>query len=151
MLWSASSNKWLVKCHLLADKTDHLYLEIKHKSYFSLPPCSEGHWGWYRCRWFGRLLHYSVKLYIYTVFYYLHLKHFAPGAPSQWSGSTRHCANQYHVLIIYSSLQGRTSTQKSTADPVWNEQIVFTEMFPPLCQRLKIQVWTQKRSLHVCM
>ena len=37
-------------------------------------------------------------------------------------------------------LQGRTSTQKSTAEPVWNEQIVFKEMFPPLCQRLKIQV-----------
>lgn len=38
-------------------------------------------------------------------------------------------------------LKGRTSTQKSTADPVWNEQIVFIEMFPPLCHRLKIQVW----------
>lgn len=24
--------------------------------------------------------------------------------------------------------------------PVWNEQIVFTEMFPPLCQRIKIQL-----------
>ena len=39
--------------------------------------------------------------------------------------------------------QGRTSTQKSTADPVWNEQVVFKEMFPPLCQRLKIQVWDE--------
>uniref|UniRef100_G3P0D3 Fer-1 like family member 6 n=1 Tax=Gasterosteus aculeatus aculeatus TaxID=481459 RepID=G3P0D3_GASAC len=39
--------------------------------------------------------------------------------------------------------QGRTSTQKSTAEPAWNEQIVFTEMFPPLCQRLKIQVWDE--------
>lgn len=23
---------------------------------------------------------------------------------------------------------------------MWNEQIVFTEMFPPLCQRIKIQL-----------
>ena len=25
-------------------------------------------------------------------------------------------------------------------EPVWNEQLVFTEMFPPLCRRLKIQL-----------
>lgn len=43
-------------------------------------------------------------------------------------------------LCSKSFQQGRTSTQKSTADPVWNEQVVFKEMFPPLCQRLKIQV-----------
>lgn len=24
--------------------------------------------------------------------------------------------------------------------PVWNEQILFYEMFPPLCQRIKIQL-----------
>ncbi len=36
--------------------------------------------------------------------------------------------------------QGRTSTKKNTYTPVWNEQIVFTEMFPPLCQRIKIQL-----------
>lgn len=44
--------------------------------------------------------------------------------------------------------QGRTCTQKSTADPVWNEQIVFTEMFPPLCQRLKIQVTSTPSHHH---
>ena len=30
--------------------------------------------------------------------------------------------------------------KKKTYSPVWNEQIVFTEMFPPLCQRIKIQL-----------
>uniref|UniRef100_A0A4W6G201 Fer-1 like family member 6 n=1 Tax=Lates calcarifer TaxID=8187 RepID=A0A4W6G201_LATCA len=48
-----------------------------------------------------------------------------------------------YVVVSFFKKVGRTSTQKSTADPVWNEQIVFTEMFPPLCQRLKIQVWDE--------
>ncbi|XP_037543053.1 fer-1-like protein 6 [Nematolebias whitei] len=48
-----------------------------------------------------------------------------------------------YVVVTFFRQVGRTSTQKSTADPVWNEQIVFTEMFPPLCQRLKIQVWDE--------
>ena len=30
--------------------------------------------------------------------------------------------------------------KKNSYTPVWNEQIVFTEMFPPLCQRIKIQL-----------
>uniref|UniRef100_A0A3Q3KJI9 Fer-1 like family member 6 n=1 Tax=Mastacembelus armatus TaxID=205130 RepID=A0A3Q3KJI9_9TELE len=48
-----------------------------------------------------------------------------------------------YVVVSFFKQVGRTSTQKSTADPVWNEQIVFTEMFPPLCQRLKLQVWDE--------
>lgn len=36
--------------------------------------------------------------------------------------------------------QGKTSIQKSSYEPLWNEQIVFTEMFPPLCKRIKIQI-----------
>ncbi|XP_068590271.1 fer-1-like protein 6 [Cebidichthys violaceus] len=48
-----------------------------------------------------------------------------------------------YVVVGFFKRVGRTSTQKSTAEPVWNEQIVFTEMFPPLCQRLKIQVWDE--------
>lgn len=39
-----------------------------------------------------------------------------------------------------SLLQGKTSVRKHSYAPVWNEQIVFTEMFPPLCQRIKIQL-----------
>ena len=30
--------------------------------------------------------------------------------------------------------------KRNSYNPVWNEQIVFTEMFPPLCQRIKIQL-----------
>ncbi|KAG7463981.1 hypothetical protein MATL_G00182400 [Megalops atlanticus] len=48
-----------------------------------------------------------------------------------------------YVVVSFFSQVGRTSTQKGTADPVWNEQIVFKEMFPPLCGRVKIQVWDE--------
>ncbi|XP_074551223.1 fer-1-like protein 6 [Halichoeres trimaculatus] len=48
-----------------------------------------------------------------------------------------------YVVVSFFKRVGRTSTQKSNADPVWNEQIVFVEMFPPLCQRLKVQVWDE--------
>lgn len=33
--------------------------------------------------------------------------------------------------------------QKNCANPVWHEQVVFKEMFPPLCRRVKIQVWDE--------
>uniref|UniRef100_A0A3Q3JTY7 C2 domain-containing protein n=1 Tax=Monopterus albus TaxID=43700 RepID=A0A3Q3JTY7_MONAL len=48
-----------------------------------------------------------------------------------------------YVVVSFFKQVGRTSTQKSKADPVWNEQIVFIEMFPPLCRRLKLQVWDE--------
>jgi len=36
--------------------------------------------------------------------------------------------------------QGKTSVKRGSYEPVWNEQITFTEMFPPLCRRIKIQL-----------
>lgn len=30
--------------------------------------------------------------------------------------------------------------KRGAYEPIWNEQIVFTEMFPPLCRRIKIQL-----------
>ncbi|XP_066497018.1 fer-1-like protein 6 [Hoplias malabaricus] len=45
-----------------------------------------------------------------------------------------------YVVVSFFGQEGRTATQKSTADPEWYEQVVFKEMFPPLCQRLKIQI-----------
>jgi Ca2+-dependent lipid-binding protein len=36
--------------------------------------------------------------------------------------------------------QGKTSVKHGSYEPVWNEQIIFTEMFPPLCRRIKIQL-----------
>jgi len=38
------------------------------------------------------------------------------------------------------NVQGKTSVKKGSYEPVWNEQITFTEMFPPLCRRMKIQL-----------
>ena len=43
-------------------------------------------------------------------------------------------------MIYRHNLQGRTSVKRNSYNPMWNEQIVFTEMFPPLCQRIKIQL-----------
>ncbi|XP_035279805.1 otoferlin isoform X6 [Anguilla anguilla] len=45
-----------------------------------------------------------------------------------------------YVQVIFAGQKGKTSVQKSSYEPVWNEQIVFTEMFPPLCKRMKIQI-----------
>ena len=30
--------------------------------------------------------------------------------------------------------------RRNSSAPSWNEQLVFTEMFPPLCQRIKVQL-----------
>ncbi|KAA8581929.1 hypothetical protein FQN60_008669, partial [Etheostoma spectabile] len=45
-----------------------------------------------------------------------------------------------YVLVQFAGQKGKTSVQKSCYEPIWNEQIVFTEMFPPLCKRMKIQL-----------
>ena len=46
------------------------------------------------------------------------------------------CHCMYELYIF----QGNTDVQKGSYEPTWNQQIVFTEMFPPLCRRLKIQL-----------
>lgn len=43
-------------------------------------------------------------------------------------------------MLHWYLLQGRTSVKKGCYEPEWNEQIIFTEMFPPLCRRLQIQL-----------
>ncbi|XP_043277265.1 otoferlin-like [Venturia canescens] len=45
-----------------------------------------------------------------------------------------------YVRVSFAGLSGKTSVKRNSYAPVWNEQIVFTEMFPPLCQRIKIQL-----------
>uniref|UniRef100_A0A8C7D4M8 Otoferlin n=1 Tax=Oncorhynchus kisutch TaxID=8019 RepID=A0A8C7D4M8_ONCKI len=45
-----------------------------------------------------------------------------------------------YVQILFAGQRGKTSIQKSSYEPIWNEQIVFTEMFPPLCKRMKVQI-----------
>ncbi|XP_070488102.1 fer-1-like protein 6 isoform X1 [Equus przewalskii] len=47
------------------------------------------------------------------------------------------------VEVSFAGQTGRTTVQKNCANPVWHEQVVFKEMFPPLCRRVKIQVWDE--------
>uniref|UniRef100_A0A8C4HSP4 Otoferlin n=1 Tax=Dicentrarchus labrax TaxID=13489 RepID=A0A8C4HSP4_DICLA len=45
-----------------------------------------------------------------------------------------------YVQVQFAGQKGKSSVQKSCYEPIWNEQLVFTEMFPPLCRRMKIQI-----------
>uniref|UniRef100_A0A8C0VEA0 Otoferlin n=1 Tax=Cyanistes caeruleus TaxID=156563 RepID=A0A8C0VEA0_CYACU len=45
-----------------------------------------------------------------------------------------------YVQVAFAGQKGKTSIQKSSYEPLWNEQIIFTEMFPPLCKRIKVQI-----------
>ncbi|CAK1554752.1 unnamed protein product [Leptosia nina] len=58
---------------------------------------------------------------------------------SAFTGESQDIIDPY-VQVCFAGMTGRTSVQKNCCAPVWNEQIVFTEMFPPLCQRIKIQL-----------
>uniref|UniRef100_A0A673YZT8 Otoferlin n=1 Tax=Salmo trutta TaxID=8032 RepID=A0A673YZT8_SALTR len=52
-------------------------------------------------------------------------------------GENRDLVDPY-VQVLFAGQ--RTSVQKSSYEPIWNEQVVFTEMFPPLCKRMKVQI-----------
>ncbi|NWR23436.1 FR1L4 protein, partial [Emberiza fucata] len=45
-----------------------------------------------------------------------------------------------YVRVSFCGQQGETSVETSTTEPEWNEQISFTEMFPPLSRKIKVQV-----------
>ncbi|XP_069508332.1 fer-1-like protein 4 [Ambystoma mexicanum] len=45
-----------------------------------------------------------------------------------------------YVQVSFAGQQGETSVENDTTEPVWNEQISFIEMFPPLAKRIKVQV-----------
>uniref|UniRef100_A0A8D0N6G3 C2 domain-containing protein n=1 Tax=Sus scrofa TaxID=9823 RepID=A0A8D0N6G3_PIG len=45
-----------------------------------------------------------------------------------------------YVQVFFAGQKGKTSVQKSSYEPLWNEQVVFTDLFPPLCKRLKVQI-----------
>ncbi|ESO89647.1 hypothetical protein LOTGIDRAFT_125029, partial [Lottia gigantea] len=45
-----------------------------------------------------------------------------------------------YVEVGFAGQKGRTSVKKGSYEPIWNEQIIFTEMFPPLCRRFRIQL-----------
>lgn len=56
-----------------------------------------------------------------------------------FTGETRDLVDPY-VQVSFAGLMGKTTVKKASYAPVWNESIIFTEMFPPLCQRIKIQL-----------
>ncbi|XP_076834724.1 otoferlin b isoform X1 [Brachyhypopomus gauderio] len=45
-----------------------------------------------------------------------------------------------YIQVQFAGQKGKTSVQKSSYEPIWNEQVVFTEQFPPLCRRMKVQL-----------
>ncbi|KAJ8009618.1 hypothetical protein DPEC_G00090770 [Dallia pectoralis] len=54
-------------------------------------------------------------------------------------GESRDLVDPY-VQVLFAGQRGKTSVQKNSYEPIWNEQVVFTEMFPPLCKRMKVQI-----------
>lgn len=45
--------------------------------------------------------------------------------------------SSYRICVY---LQGETSVASATSCPVWNEEISFIEQFPPLAQRIRVQI-----------
>ncbi|XP_077008460.1 otoferlin isoform X7 [Tamandua tetradactyla] len=45
-----------------------------------------------------------------------------------------------YVQVFFAGQKGKTSVQRSSYEPLWNEQVVFTDLFPPLCKRMKVQI-----------
>lgn len=57
-----------------------------------------------------------------------------------FSTTLRTASNEDVTPATFLVFQGKTSVQKSSYEPIWNEQVVFTELFPPLCKRIKVQI-----------
>ncbi|RWS11234.1 otoferlin-like protein, partial [Dinothrombium tinctorium] len=51
-----------------------------------------------------------------------------------------------YVKVSFDGNVGKTSVCKHSLSPVWNEKIIFYELFPPLCQRIKIDVCNEAIS-----
>ncbi|KAG1674527.1 Otoferlin [Nymphon striatum] len=64
---------------------------------------------------------------------------FIENVKKTFTGSKGELTSSY-VEVSFAGYTGKTSVRDKNYNPVWNEQIVFTEMFPPLCQRMKIQI-----------
>ncbi|XP_044028971.1 fer-1-like protein 4 [Siniperca chuatsi] len=45
-----------------------------------------------------------------------------------------------YVKVTFAGQQGETSVASATSYPVWNEEISFIEQFPPLAQRIRVQI-----------
>lgn len=49
------------------------------------------------------------------------------------------CVSHF-IIFLCVCFQGETSVATATNCPVWNEEISFIEQFPPLAQRIKVQI-----------
>ncbi|XP_059174098.1 otoferlin-like isoform X2 [Physella acuta] len=56
-----------------------------------------------------------------------------------FTGENRDLTDPF-VEVSFAGHRGRTSVKKGCYEPVWNEQVTFTEMFPPLCRRIRLQL-----------
>uniref|UniRef100_A0A3Q3WRE7 C2 domain-containing protein n=1 Tax=Mola mola TaxID=94237 RepID=A0A3Q3WRE7_MOLML len=45
-----------------------------------------------------------------------------------------------YVKVTFAGQQGETSVASAASCPVWNEEISFIEQFPPLAQRIRVQI-----------
>ncbi|KFV55604.1 Otoferlin, partial [Tyto alba] len=45
-----------------------------------------------------------------------------------------------YVQVVFAGQKVNKLRAVPSYEPLWNEQIIFTEMFPPLCKRIKIQI-----------
>ncbi|XP_030753550.1 otoferlin-like, partial [Sitophilus oryzae] len=54
------------------------------------------------------------------------------------------------VEITFAGSSVKTGIQKNNSNPVFNERLVLTDMFPPLCQRFRIDIRNDdfKKSIH---
>lgn len=56
-----------------------------------------------------------------------------------FTGEVRDLVDPY-IDVQFAGQRAKTSVKKHTYEPEWNEQITFSELFPPLCRRIKIQL-----------
>lgn len=52
---------------------------------------------------------------------------------------------------IFVFLQGETAVASSTNCPEWNEEISFIEQFPPLAQRIRVQILDDAKTGDVAL
>ncbi|XP_077460197.1 fer-1-like protein 4 [Stigmatopora argus] len=56
-----------------------------------------------------------------------------------------------YVQVTFAGQQGETSVASATSCPVWNEEISFIEQFPPLAQRIRVQVLDNTKMRNVAL
>uniref|UniRef100_A0AAV2MM10 C2 domain-containing protein n=1 Tax=Knipowitschia caucasica TaxID=637954 RepID=A0AAV2MM10_KNICA len=56
-----------------------------------------------------------------------------------------------YVQVTFCGQQGETSVAGASSSPVWNEEISFIEQFPPLAQRIRIQILDDAKTGDVAL